>query len=164
MSKTATAASKLIRARFGAGYLPRSPRVFRTGVCNAREAHEAIRSTELARTLEEVDGRLGEDEAAPYVFVCKRAIAGQTATARLDRVRVELAFGGGDTVLAAAGAQTLFDGFLRVCREGHDEAGADHGPERRVTRPPPRSTNRSTVRCATPSVTVRFVILPQTGL
>ena len=167
MSRTAAAAArKIVRARFGAAYLPRRPRVFRAGAQNAREAHEAIRPTDLARTPEEVAGRLGEDEAALYALVWQRAVASQMAAARLDRVRVELASGGGDVVLAASGARTLFDGFLRVYREGRDEDGDEDGPgrplpemaegerafvaevrpERRVTRPPARYTEASLVR------------------
>ena len=68
-------------------------------------------------------------------------------------------------MLAASGSQTLFDGFLRVYREGSDEDGADGPeralpamaegerafvtevtPERRFTRPPPRYTEASLVR------------------
>ena len=167
MSKAAIAAArKLIRARFGADYLPRNPRVFRTRTHNTQEAHEAIRPTDLARTPETVEGRLGADEAALYALVWRRAVASQMAAARLDRVRVELASESGDLVLAASGSQTLFDGFLRVYREGRDEDGGDDEreralpamatgerafvtevrSERRSTRPPPRYTEASLVR------------------
>ena len=166
MSKTAIAAArKLVRARFGADYLPRNPRVFRTRTHNTQEAHEAIRPTDLARTPEAVEGRLGEDEAALYALVWRRAVASQMTAARLDRVRVELAAESGDLVLTASGSQTLFDGFLRVYREGRDEDSGDDEHERTLpamatgerafvtevrserhfTRPPPRYTEASLV-------------------
>ena len=72
----------------------------------------------------------------------------------------------GDVVLSAAGSATVFDGFLRVYREGRDDEGADGEdetrlpemaegerlfvsevrPERRFTRPPPRYTEAALVR------------------
>ena len=167
MSKTATAAARtLIRESFGADCLPRNPRVFRTRARNTQEAHEAIRPTDLARMPDTVEGRLRKDEAALYALVWKRAVASQMAAARLDRVRVELASEGGDVVLAASGTRTVFDGFLRVYREGRDEdGGGDEGErvlpemaaggrafvtevrtEQRFTRPPPRYTEASLVR------------------
>ena len=166
LSKTADAAArKIVRDRFGADYLPRRPRVFRTRTRNAREAHEAIRPTDLARNPEALAGRLGEDEAALYALIWQRTVASRMAGARLDRVRVELATAGGDVVLAASGSTILFDGFLRVYREDEGEDDVDVEPEqalpamaggerafatevrtaRRFTRPPPRYTEADLV-------------------
>ena len=167
LSKSATAAARrLIRASFGADYLPRTARVFRSGARNVQEAHEAIRPTDLARTPDAVEGRLGEGVAGLYALIWKRAVASQMAAARLDRVRVELASESGDVVLTASGSQTRFDGFLRIYREGRDEDGGDVeseralpamaqgerafvtevGPEQRFTPPPPRYTEATLVR------------------
>ncbi len=167
MSKAAIAAvRRLIQANFSSEYLPRNPRRFRTRTRNTQEAHEAIRPTDLARTPDQVEGRLGEDEAKLYALVWKRAVASQMAAARLDRTRVELVSESGDIVLTATGSQTLFDGFLRLYREGRDEDGGDDErdralpamvtderafvvearSERRFTLPPPRYTEASLVR------------------
>ena len=160
-----SAARKIVRERFGKDYLPRKARVFRSRARNAQEAHEAIRPTDLARTPEALEGRLGEDQAALYALVWRRAVASQMAAARLDRVRVALATAGGDVVLAASGSTTRFDGFLRVYREEGGEEGAGTGPERalpamaegerafvtearsaqRFTRPPSRYTEADLV-------------------
>ncbi len=131
-ASAAAAARQIVRARFGAGYLPRRARVFRSRARNAQEAHEAIRPTDMARTPEEMAGCLDEDQAALYALVWTRTVASQMAAARLDRVRVELATGSGDVVLGAAGARTAFDGFLRVWREGGGEEDGDEegGPDR----------------------------------
>ena len=133
VSRAATGAvRRLIREAFGRDYLPHRARAFRAGSPNAQEAHEAIRPTEFPRTPETVAGCLGADEAGLYDLIWKRAVASQMAAARLDRVRVELAGETGDVVLSAAGSATVFDGFLRVYREGRDDEGADGEDEARL--------------------------------
>ena len=167
LSKTAIrAARNLVRRNFGKDWLPRNPRVLKSRARNAQEAHEGIRPTDFALAPEGLAGRIGDDEAGLYALIWKRAVASQMAAARLDRVRVELATEAGDVVLAASGSATVFDGFLRVYREGRDEDGADDEherplptmeggerafvtemrPERRFTRPPPRFTEAGLVR------------------
>lgn len=96
-----------------------------------REAHEAIRPTDLTRTPETFAECIGEDEAALYVLIWTRAVASRMAAARLDRARVELVSEAGDIVLAATGSHIVFDGFLRLWREGggeEDGAGTAAGP------------------------------------
>ena len=167
LSRGATASARgMVRERFGAEYLPRKARVFRARARNAQEAHEAIRPTDMARTPESVAGRLGEDEAALYGLIWKRTVAGQMVPARLDRVRVALATEAGDVVLAASGAKTVFDGFMRVYQEPGGEEDAEGGrdrplpamaegervfvsavrPERRLTQAPLRYTEADLVR------------------
>ena len=167
MSRAATGAvRRLIREEFGQDCLPRSARAFRTGTPSAQEAHEAIRPTDFLRTPEALVSRIGVDEAGLYGLIWKRAVASQMAAARLDRVRVELATEAADVALSAAGSATVFDGFLRVYREGRDDEGADGEdearlpemaegerlfvsevrPERRFTRPPQRYTEAALVR------------------
>ena len=167
LSKRATAAvRKLIRESFPSDYLPRRARAFRDRARNAQEAHESIRPTDLARTPDAVTGRLGADEARLYGLIWKRAVASQMSAARLDRVRVALESQAGDVVLTASGSRTVFDGFLRVYREGSDEDGgeverertlpamaegervfvAEVRSERRSTRAPSRYTEAGLVR------------------
>ena len=126
LSKSAASQARgIVRRRFGKEYLPGRVRVFRSGAGNAREAHEAIRPADFARAPEALAGRIGEDEAGLYDLVWKRAVASQMAASRFDRVRVELASEADDIVLAATGSVTLFDGFLRVYREGSDDDAGD---------------------------------------
>ena len=167
----ASAARRIVRARFGGDYLPARARKVRSGARRTREAHEAIRPTDLARTPETLAGRIGEDEAGLYTLIWQRAVASRMAAARLDRARVELASEAGDIVLAATGSRIVFDGFLRLWREGGgEEDGAGDGgaaeserplpamaegervfvaevrPRQRFTRPPPRYTEAGLVR------------------
>ena len=167
LSKSAAAAARrVVRERFGADWLPAKVRVSRAHARNAREAHEAIRPTDFSRTPESLAGRIGEDAAALYALIWQRVVASQMAAAKVDRTRVELAPEAGDIVLAATGERTVFDGFLRVWREGGDEDGgavererplpgmaegervfvSEVRRERRFTRPPPRYTEAGLVR------------------
>ena len=160
----AAAARKIVRERFGADWLPAKARTLRSGARNAREAHEAIRPTDFSLTPESLAGRIGEDVAGLYALVWQRAVASQMASARVERTRVELTSEAGDIQLAATGERTVFDGFLRVWREGGDEDGAvetdrplpemDEGErafvaearrERRFTRAPARYTEAGLV-------------------
>ena len=146
--------------------MPAKPRTFRTRHRHAQEAHEAIRPTDFARAPEALAGRLDRAAVQLYGLVWNRALASQMASARFDRVRVEIAPEGADTGeigLATGGSQMVFDGHLRVW--GGDEAEtAGDGPalpaleegdpvsavtarvERHVTRPPPRYTEAGLVR------------------
>ena len=167
LSKSALAeARRIVRSRFGAEYLPARARVHRASAPNAQEAHEAIRPTDFARSPESLAGRIGPDEAALYDLIWKRALASQMAPARLDRIRVDLASGPGDVVLAATGSTVAFDGFLRIYHEGRDDDADDDDAElrlpamkagetvytsavhttQRFTPPPPRYTEAGLVR------------------
>ncbi len=167
MSKSAgNAARGIVRAGFGGDYLPARARTFRSGRRRTQEAHEAIRPTDFSRTPESLGERIGGDAAALYALIWQRAVASQMAAARLDRARVEIVSESGDIALAATGSRTVFDGFLRVWRDGGDEdGGAVEGerplpemtegervfasevrPERRLTRAPARYTEAGLVR------------------
>ena len=126
MSKSAAVvARRIVRERFGKNYLPGRARAQRPATGNAREAHEAIRPTDFARTPETLEDRIGGDEARLYDLIWKRAVASRMAAARLDRVRVALASEAADIVLAASGSETAFDGFLCVYREDSDDDAGD---------------------------------------
>ncbi|MYE01239.1 MAG: type I DNA topoisomerase [Alphaproteobacteria bacterium] len=162
----AASARGVVSARFGADYLPRRARVFRSRARNAQEVHEAIRPADIARTPESVAGHIGADEAALYGLIWKRTVASQMAAARLERVRVALATEAGDVVLSAGGTRTAFDGFRRIWREDDAEGDTASGqdrplpamaegervfvaevrPERRQTLAPPRYTEADLVR------------------
>ena len=133
MSRSATvSARRIVRGRFGRNYLPGRARAQGAAAGNAREAHEAIRPTDFAIAPEDLEGRIGGDEARLYDLIWKRAVASRMAAARFDRVRVALASEAGDIVLAASGSETVFDGFLRVYREDGDDDDADDDVEVRL--------------------------------
>jgi DNA topoisomerase I len=119
-----TAARGAIKARFGAPYVPDSPRIYKNKAKNAQEAHECIRPTDM--NLAESDLGLSDaDQRRLYDLIWKRTIASQMASARLERTAVDLASRDGAVVLRASGQVVLFDGFLKVYDEGRDDEDED---------------------------------------
>ena len=121
------AARDAIAQRFGAEYLPPSPRRFAKKVKNAQEAHEAIRPAgDRFRTPEEVCGALARNEAAAYELIWKRTIASQMTDAVGSTVQVRVggeAADGRDAEFTAAGTTISHYGFRRVYSEGTDAEG-----------------------------------------
>jgi DNA topoisomerase-1 len=158
-------ARKVIGGRYGAEYVPDTPRLYKTKARNAQEAHEAIRPTSLSRNPGSlrIDGDLGR----LYELIWKRMIASQMESARIERTAVDLQSGDGQTTLRASGQVVLFDGYLAVYEEGKDDTPADgeedsgrlppikEGAEAKVaearadqhfTEPPPRYSEASLVK------------------
>jgi DNA topoisomerase-1 len=157
------AARDAIRARFGANYLPDSPRMYKNKAKNAQEAHECIRPTDMDLDPGKLKLR-DEDQRKLYDLIWKRTIASQMAAARLERTTVDVSSRDGQVELRATGQVVLFDGFIRVYEEGRDEPeGEDDGrlpqimegeaaekrgvsPEQHFTQPPPRYTEATLVK------------------
>jgi len=172
LSETAVAAARaLIAARFGPEYLPAHPRVYRSRVKNAQEAHEAIRPAgEAFRDPEEVAGMVPPDQARLYELIWKRTVASQMADAVGESIQVRLGAVGAsgvDAEFGTAGKVISFPGFLRAYVEGSDDPDAElEDQERRLpplaegaaldaealeakgheTKPPARYTEASLVR------------------
>ncbi|MEH6773647.1 MAG: type I DNA topoisomerase, partial [Cereibacter changlensis] len=156
------AARDEIKRRFGANYVPDSPRMYKNKAKNAQEAHECIRPTDMSAAPDSL--RLTEaDQRKLYELIWKRTIASQMAAARLERTTVDVGSSDGQVVLRATGQVVLFDGFLRIYEEGRDEEGDDEGrlpqimqgeaaekksvtPEQHFTQPPPRYTEATLVK------------------
>ncbi|MDM7932162.1 type I DNA topoisomerase [Tabrizicola sp.] len=151
-----------IRRRFGASYVPDSPRMYKNKAKNAQEAHECIRPTDMAAAPDKL--RFAEkDQANLYDLIWKRTIASQMSAARMERTVVDVASSDGQVVLRANGQVVLFDGFLKVYDEGRDDDGDDEGrlpqimqgeaaekksviPAQSFTQPPPRYTEATLVK------------------
>jgi DNA topoisomerase-1 len=162
------AARDVIRARYGADYVPSSPRMYKNKAKNAQEAHECIRPTDMARSPEQI-GRLEPDQAKLYDLIWKRSVASQMEAARFERTTVDIASPDGQVSLRATGQVVTFDGFLKVYLEGRDDedltlSDEDEGgrlpqivsgepadkrgvtPEQHFTQPPPRYTEATLVK------------------
>jgi len=158
---------KLIENKFGDKYLPESPRVYKSKVKNAQEAHEAIRPTDVFRTPESVAQYLNEDEVKLYELIWKRTVACQMESAVLDQVSVDIINNDGKVVLHATGSIVAFDGFLKLYREEQEEDDKEAAEEERrlphlkegdglqltevipnqhFTQPPPRYSEASLVK------------------
>ena len=164
MAPEAVAAARAeIGRRFGAEYVPDTPRIYKNKAKNAQEAHECIRPTDMGMSPEKL-GLTDADQRRLYELIWKRTIASQMAAARLERTTVDLAAPDGQVELRATGQVVLFDGFLKVYEEGRDDEGDEDGarlpqimqgepakkreitPEQHFTQPPPRYTEATLVK------------------
>ncbi len=158
------AARDAIKDRYGANYLPDSPRMYKNKAKNAQEAHECIRPTDMAMAPDRI--KLADaDQAKLYDLLWKRTIASQMAAARLERTTVDLGSADGQVGLRATGQVVMFDGFMKVYEEGRDDQVIDEDdkrlpqimegekmdknaitPEQHFTQPPPRYTEATLVK------------------
>ncbi|MBP1223660.1 type I DNA topoisomerase [Flavobacterium sp. 1355] len=93
------------------------PRTFATKSKGAQEAHEAIRPTDMSRHSVNID----RDQARLYDLIWKRTLASQMSDAQLERTNVKIEANNHDEIFTASGEVLLFEGFLKVYLEGHDE-------------------------------------------
>ncbi|WP_419740953.1 type I DNA topoisomerase [Ruegeria sp.] len=125
MAPEAVAATRdAISDRYGAEYVPDSPRIYKNKAKNAQEAHECIRPTDMTRDAKELKVT-DEDQRKLYDLIWKRTIACQMAAARLERTTVEIGSDDAQVGLRATGQVVLFDGFMRVYEEGRDDVADD---------------------------------------
>ncbi|MFV1877422.1 type I DNA topoisomerase [Nioella sp.] len=126
MAPEAVAAARdAIKDRYGADYLPSSPRIYKNKAKNAQEAHECIRPTDMSKDPASL--RVSEaDQKKLYDLIWKRTIASQMEAARLERTTVDISSDDDQVVLRATGQVVMFDGFMKVYEEGRDDdAGSD---------------------------------------
>jgi DNA topoisomerase-1 len=125
-----SAARSLIGKEFGAEYLPSSPRVYKTKVKNAQEAHEAIRpaGAEFASPTT-VKDKLGLEAFRLYEIIWKRTLASQMKDAEGTRVAVTIDVD--NATFRASGKTIAFPGFLRAYVEGSDDPEGDLAEQER---------------------------------
>ncbi|MBN1442157.1 MAG: type I DNA topoisomerase, partial [Planctomycetes bacterium] len=158
-------ARDVARTLYGAGFVPREPRRYKTKVKNAQEAHEAIRPSSDFLRPEELRAELEDRELRLYELIWKRTVACQMADARGQRISIQV--GDGEALFQASGRTIEFPGFLRAYVEGADdpqaeladketllppvEAGdpleaAGIASKEHATQPPPRFTEAALVK------------------
>ncbi len=153
-----------IKSRYGANYVPSSPRMYKNKAKNAQEAHECIRPTDISVSPDRLKVT-DADQRKLYDLIWKRTIACQMEAARMERTTVDIGSRDGQVGLRATGQVVLFDGFLKVYEEGRDDSGDDGDdarlpqvargdamakqsvtPEQHFTQPPPRYTEATLVK------------------
>ncbi len=157
-----TAARAEIASRFGAKYVPETPRIYKNKAKNAQEAHECIRPTDMAAGPEAL--KLADDQAKLYDLIWKRTLASQMAGAVMERTTVDVGSTDGEVELRATGQVVTFDGFLKIYDQGRDDDEGEDGarlpqimqgeaakkgqitPEQHFTQPPPRYTEATLVK------------------
>jgi DNA topoisomerase-1 len=159
-------ARDLVSSEYGDEYLHPQPRIYKSKVKNAQEAHEAIRPAghpfKLPETLR---GELNSDQYRLFELIWKRTIASQMSDARGRRITITIA--GDGAVFQVSGKTIDFPGFLRAYVEGSDDPEAeladqetllpsvrmnqrvhcvDLDPKSHTTQPPPRYSEASLTR------------------
>ncbi len=161
---------ELVLGEYGKEYALPEARRYKTRSRNAQEAHEAVRPTTALRTPQRVAASLDRDQLRLYTLIWQRTVATQMADARFDQVGIDieaLAAGGGDVryALRATGQTLVFDGFLKLYREGRDDEPDEDAenmlpeltaeqalrllevlPEQHFTQPPPRFSEATLVK------------------
>ncbi len=155
-------AGTYIGGKFGAAYVPETPRVYNKKNAGAQDAHEAIRPTSVLREPEAVKSYLSRDQFRLYKLIWERFVASQMASAVLDTMTVDLQIG--SVQFRAAGSKLKFPGFMKVYVEGSDDGTAEEEkwlppmqagetvqtdriePKQHFTQPPPRYTEARLVR------------------
>jgi len=118
------AARNLIGREFGKEYLYDQPRIYKTKVKNAQEAHEAIRPAGAEFTPPSVvKDRLGLEAFRLYELIWKRTLASQMRDAEGTRVTVSITVE--NATFRASGKTISFPGFLRAYVEGSDDPEGD---------------------------------------
>ncbi len=117
-------ARRLVSEEYGKDYLPAEPRLYRSKVKNAQEAHEGIRPAghpfELPGALR---NELNTDEFKIFDMIWKRTIASQMADARGRRTTITIE--GEGCVFQVSGKTIDFPGYLRAYVEGSDSPDAE---------------------------------------
>lgn len=111
-------ARKFIEKDYGAKYVPDSPRMYKTKVKNAQEAHEAIRPTDLSKRPGSV---MDPEQGKLYDLIWKRMVASQMEVALYDQVGVDMHDATKRHALRATGSVLKFDGFLCLYTEVLEE-------------------------------------------
>ena len=155
-----------IKKKYGAAYVPASPRSYKARSKGAQEAHEAIRPTSVGRDPQSMKPHLSSEQFRLYDLVWKRMVASQMANGVFDATSIQIEAPGPDRtyVLQASGSVQKFAGFLALYAEGRDDddeedssdlPAVENGevlhllgldPQQKFTQPPPRYSEASLVR------------------
>ena len=155
-----------IESLFGKEYLPDKPRIYKSKVKNAQEAHEAIRPAgAVFKSPDEIKGQVDTAEYKLYNMIWKRTLASQMKSAKLQKTAVDIT--DGKSRFTANGKVIEFPGFLKVYVEDIDDPKKDRDdkeslipsmtagqtligksfePNQHFTKPAPRYTEASLVQ------------------
>ncbi|MBP9817586.1 type I DNA topoisomerase [Candidatus Shapirobacteria bacterium] len=107
---------EFIIKKYGANYVSPVARKFKNTSKNAQEAHEAIRPTNVSNY--DING-LDNKELKLYQLIWKRAVATQGASAKMKSSTID--FTNGPGLFRTSGVVMLFEGFLKITEEKHEE-------------------------------------------
>jgi DNA topoisomerase-1 len=155
-------AKEYIINKYGAKFMPETPRVYTKKNANAQDAHEGIRPTSVLRDPDSVKAFTSKDQLRLYKLIWERFVSSQMASAVLDTMTVDL--GIGPVTFRANGSKLKFAGFMKVYVESNDDGTTDEDrllpaltagdkvktsqidPKQHFTQPPPRFTEARLVK------------------
>src|SRR5215472_13971457 len=162
-------AREWIGKNLGKQYLPATPNAYK-GKKDARDAHEAIRPTDAARTPESIAKYLTDEQLKLYRLIWQRFVASQMVPAMLNVTTANIAAVSARSHktydFRASGTVVVFDGFLKVYEEieekkDDDDESASRLPnlegvkglalerlaeQQKFTQPPPRYNEATLVK------------------
>ncbi len=162
-------ALKYIAEKYGKDFLPVKPRIYKTKVKGAQEAHEAIRPTSVYQEPEKIKNYLSAEQLKLYTLIWQRFLASQMAPAIFDTMTVDIAamphrqatgeVAGNLGIFRATGQKIKFPGFLKIYELDEEEEkilpALNEGenlqllklvPEQHFTEPPARYNEASLIK------------------
>ena len=145
-SQAIKAISSYIEGTFGSNYL--KVRHFKTKDASAQEAHEAIRPTDINKTM----AGKNDYEKKLYKLIWSRTVATQMANAKIAKTTINIS-----NDFVAKGEVVIFDGFLKVygsskdlelpkLKKGDELACLGLTAKQNFAKPPARYTEGSLVK------------------
>ncbi len=166
-SSAISEARSYIAGKYGADFLPPTPRRFARKVKGAQEAHEAIRPTSTQREPAQIAPYLTKEQLRLYTLIWQRMVSSQMAAAQIDTTTVDIEAKSNNKryLFRAKRSVIAFPGFLTLYQEGRDDVEDENGkdplpklakgeqlrllklfPEQHFTQPPPRYTEATLVK------------------
>ncbi|WP_313375511.1 type I DNA topoisomerase [Chishuiella sp.] len=120
LSDDALAAIKsTVETEYGKNYV--EIRKYKNKNSSAQEAHEAIRPTHFENHTINADDSM----CKLYELIWKRTVSSQMANAELERTIIDIDNNKNKFIFQAKGEVIVFDGFLKVYQESHDDEDVD---------------------------------------
>ena len=108
-----------ITNQYGSGYIPLKPKYFKSGKRKVQDAHEGIRPTRFDLSPALIAKNLSSDQKKVYTLIWNRFVASQMSSAIYKQMIIDV--GADKYLFRALGSDLIFDGFLRIWREGKKE-------------------------------------------
>ena len=121
-----SAALEWISDKYGDGYCPSRPRVYKTK-SNAQDAHEAIRPSNVKIEPAQIRKYLSSDQYKLYKLIWDRFVASQMASAVFDTETIDFESNG--YIFRTSGYTVKFQGYMAVYEESVDETAKNESVE-----------------------------------
>uniref|UniRef100_A0A0E0E0K8 DNA topoisomerase n=1 Tax=Oryza meridionalis TaxID=40149 RepID=A0A0E0E0K8_9ORYZ len=104
----------LVKQRYGEEYASEGIRKYFKKRKNTKEAHEAIRPTNIRRLPSSLVGALDDDSLKLYTLIWKRTMACQMEASRTDMIQVDIGNSEGDMIFHSSASRLDFKGYQAV--------------------------------------------------